>query len=72
MGQVIIIIYGDKEKTCLELNQAFDYELDDWPLASRRTWVWDDEGEIEATEYMKELAIENGLSFVEEGQDYLD
>jgi hypothetical protein len=75
--QRIFIVFprGDKTKLCFGI--GFDYERDDWSLASRQDFSYDEDGIQQALEYGRQLANSHNLpldvSAISEGnRDYLD
>lgn len=64
------IVYPRGDKSKLSIALVFDYEEDDYALASRNSY----DSEDEAYEYMKELAENHGLKFDRKDSDheYLD
>ena len=62
------IVYPRGDRSRLAVAQVRDYEVDEWALASRRTFGDDEEA---ATEYMRELAEEHGLAY-EGAHHFLD
>jgi hypothetical protein len=68
------VIYPGGDRTKLKVALVFDYEEDEYALASRRKFDQETE-EDAAHDYAKDLARENGLTFVDERRghhDYLD
>lgn len=62
-----MIIYPCGNRNSLDVAQVRDYQRDEWDLASRQTFIY----ENEARDYMKELGERHGLHY--DGQTaYLD
>lgn len=70
------IVYPGGDKSKITVAAIWDYEVDEYALASRRRFC--EEDEEEAYRYAKELAQQNGLQYIpstDEGYDnntYLD
>ena len=64
MSQYIRIVYPKGDRTKLALAIAWDYEEDDYSLASRRRFDVDTEQDV-AWEYAQELADKHGLEIVD-------
>jgi hypothetical protein len=73
----IFIVFPNGDKTKLAFGVDFDYERDDWSLASRHDFSYDEDGIQQALEYGRQLANKHNLpldvSAISEGNhDYLD
>lgn len=69
MDQIVFIVFPKGDKTRLAFGIGFDYEKDDWCLASRRTFSYSSDGQLEALTYAKELARNNNLTLDVSGLD---
>jgi hypothetical protein len=66
-----IIVYPAGDRSKLTVALAWSYEEDEYDMASRRSWAYDEESE--AIEYAADLAKRNNLMFRgQRGQAYLD
>lgn len=75
--QRIFIVFPKGDKTKLAFGVDWDYERDDWSLASRQDFSYDEEGIKHALEYGRELANKHNLpldvsNISEGGHDFLD
>jgi hypothetical protein len=75
--QRIFIVFPRGDKTKLAFGIGFDYERDDWCLASRTDFSYDEQGTEEALKYGRALAQRHNLpldvsNISDGGHDYLD
>lgn len=61
MTQTIFICYSRCDENTLCFGVGFDYERDEYKLASRQEFTYDEEGIKLALEYGKSLAASNNM-----------
>jgi len=77
MEQVIRIVYPRGDKRRLAFGIMFDYEANEWKIASRQSFPYTIDGQKAALEYAKELAKKYNLVLDTDNldidyKDYLD
>lgn len=75
--QRIFIIFPKGDKSKLAFGVDWDYNRDDWCLASRQDFSYDEDGIEQALKYGRELANKHNLpldvsNISEGGHDFLD
>lgn len=75
--QRIFVVFPRGDKSKLAFGVGFDYERDEWSLASRQDFSYDEEGIKQALQYGRELANKHNLpldvsNISEGGHDFLD